>query len=330
MAAVYCVIIGFALWDKKEKRIFEYSDIRGEPIELSVQHVNPYLVDAPDVLITNRSKPICNVPRMIYGSKPTDGGNFLLSDEEYQDFIQREPQATAVIKPFISAKEFLNGKRRWVIWLVDVPPETLRSMPLVRARVEAVQRFRGESKASSTRDYPYHNLFRQVTQPGKDHVVIPRHSSENRKYIPMGFFTKDDIVADSCLSVEGATFFHFGMLTSRMHMAWMRTVCGRLKSDYRYSKDIVYNNFAWPEVSQAQQEHIASLAQEILDARGEHSTSTLADLYDPFAMPPDLRKAHEAVDRYVDRLYRKAPFDTDADRVALLFKRYQELTAGMS
>ena len=329
IAAVYCVVIGFAKWDRTDKRIFDYPDIRGEPVELAARNINPYLVDASDVLISNRSKPIYPAPKMLYGSKPTDNGHFLLTNEEYKVLIQQEPQAAAVIKPFISAREFLNNIPRWVIWLDEVSPNRLREMPFVLARVEAVRAFRAASKAATTRNYPYHTLFRQVTQPKSDHVVIPAHSSEHRDYIPMGFFTKEDIVGNSCFAVEGASLYHFAVLTSAMHMAWVRAVCGRLESRYRYSKDIVYNNFPWPDATGKQRETIGQLGQAILDARALFPGSTLADLYDPLTMPPALRKAHEAVDRAVDRLYApRRTFTGDTDRLVLLFTRYQQLTAG--
>lgn len=328
IAAVYCVVIGFAKYDTPAKRLFDYADIRGEPIEVPAKNINPYLVDAPDLLISNRSAPLVPAPKMMYGSKPTDKGHYLLTDEEYHAFIAQEPGAAVVIKPFISAREFLNNERRWVIWLDGVSPSVLRTLPLVLNRVELVRKFRSESKAATTRGYPHHALFRQVTQPKTDHVVIPAHSSESRDYIPMGFFTKDDIVGNSCFAIEGATLYHFAVLTSAMHMAWVRAVCGRLKSDYRYSKDIVYNNFPWPDVTLEQREAIGWLGQAVLDARAGYPDSTLADLYDPLTMPPDLRKAHDAVDRAVDRLYapRKA-FTGDTDRLVVLFTRYQQLTA---
>lgn len=325
-AAVYCVIVGFALRDKSEKRLFDYPDIKGEPIELSPRNINHYLVDAPNVLIENRSKPLCDVPSMMYGNKPTDGGHFLLTDEEKNEFLVSEPQAKDVIKPFISAKEFLNNQKRWVIWLEGVDPSELRNMPKVMERVEQVRQFRLASKAASTRDYEYPTLFRQITQSGGDYVLIPRHSSENRDYIPMGFFTKDDITADSCQAVTNATLYHFGILTSQMHMAWMRAVAGRLESRYRYSKDIVYNNFIWPEATDQQKAEIETLAQAVLDARAQFPDASLADLYDPLTMPPALAKAHKALDRAVDKLYAKTPFTTDAERVAMLFELYQKAT----
>lgn len=325
VAAVYCVIIGFGLISKSHKRLFDYPEIKGDPIEQSAKNINPYLVAAPSVIIANRSRPLCDVPKMMYGSKPTDGGHFLLTDDEYRDFIAQEPQARDVIKPFISAKEFLHGQKRWVIWLVDVSPAELRNMPLIMQRIQQVKAFRLSSKASTTREYPHHTLFRQVTQSPGDYVLIPAHSSENRQYIPMGFFSKDDIAGNSCFAVVNASLYHFGVLMSNMHMAWVNAVCGRLKSDYRYSKDVVYNNFIWPEVTDAQKAEIEKLVQAVLDARAEFPGSSLADLYDPLTMPLKLAKAHKALDRAVDKIYRKESFESDTDRVALLFQKYREV-----
>lgn len=326
IAAVYCVIVGFALFDKAEKRIYEYPDIRGEPNEVKVKNINQYLVDAPNVLIENRSKPLCDVPPMIYGNKPTDGGHFLLTDDEKSQLLREEPGAAAVVKPFISAKEFLNNQKRWVIWLDGVDPSVLRNLPKVRERVEAVRQFRLASKAASTRDFPYPTLFRQITQSPDDYILVPRVSSERRDYIPMGFFSKNDIASDSVQQIPNATLYHFGILTSTMHMAWMRAVAGRLESRYRYSKDIVYNNFIWPEVTEAQEREVAALAQAVLDARAEFPNSSLADLYDPLTMPPSLARAHRQLDRYVDRLYKREGFDSDALRVAHLFELYKNFT----
>lgn len=323
-AAVYCVIVGFSLFDTTQKRIFEYDDIKGEPNEVSARNINQYLVDAPNVLIGNRPTPLCDIPPMMYGNKPTDGGHFLLTDEEKREFISEEPAAASVIKPFVSAREFLHNEKRWVIWLDGVEPSALRAMPKVRDRIEAVRQFRLASKAATTRDFPYPTLFRQITQSKTDYILIPAHSSENRDYVPMGFCSKDDILSNSCFAVTNASLYHFGILTSCMHMAWMRTVAGRLKSDYRYSKDIVYNNFIWPDTTDEQKTEISKLAQNILDARTEFPDASLADLYDPLTMPPSLAKAHKTLDRAVDKLYQSKPFAADSDRVTLLFRKCME------
>jgi len=329
-AAVYCVIIGFANFDTNNKYIFDYEDIKGEAHELKVKNINPYLVDAKDILIENRNTPICNVPKMMYGSKPTDGGFYILSNEEKIDFLIKEPNASKFIKPFLSAREYLNGEKRWCIWLVDANPNELKNCPMLLQRIEAVKKFRSESIAASTRDYKYHNLFRQVTQPKDDFLLVPRTTSENRSYIPIGFFSKDFIVSDTCQSIPNASLFHFGILNSTMHMAWVKTTCGRLKSDFRYSKDIVYNNYPWPEnPSEKQIITIEEKAQQVLDVRVSFPTSSLADLYNPLTMPPALVKAHNELDKAVDTAYSKQAFTSEAKRMEFLFELYEKYTAGL-
>lgn len=327
-AAVHVVIIGFAVFDADNKIIYEYEDIKGEPHQKNATNINQFLLDSPDVIINNRSTPICDIPQMKYGSKPTDGGHFLFSDEEMHEFIIKEPKAKSVIKPFLSAKEFLNNKKRWCLWLVDVSPTELRTMPEVIRRVELVRKFRSESTAKSTRDYPHHTLFRQVTQPDSDYIVVPLHTSENRKYIPFGFFSKEFIANNSCSTIPNATLYHFGIITSQMHMAWVKTVCGRIKSDYRYSKDIVYNNYPWPkEPGDKQVGAVEAAAQGVLDARATFTDASLADLYDPLTMPPELVKAHQVLDKAVDKCYRGAAFGSEAERLAFLFELYNAYTA---
>jgi hypothetical protein len=329
-AAVYCVIVGFANYDTNNKSIFEYEDVKGEAHELKVKNINPYLVDAKDVLIENRNTPICNVPRMMYGSKPTDGGHFILNDAEKIDFLKRVPQAKKFIKPFISAREFLNNEKRWCIWLVDAKPNELKECPLIMERINEVKKFRADSIAATTRDYPHHTLFRQVTQPKSDYILIPRHSSENRKFIPFGFFDSNSIVADSCMAIPNGTLYHFGILMSTMHMTWVKTVCGRLESRFRYSKDIVYNNYSWPEnPNDKQTQAIETAAQKVLDARLQFTNSSLADLYDPLTMPPILVKAHKELDKAVDLAYRPQAFTSEANRMVFLFELYEKYTADL-
>lgn len=326
-AAVYCVIIGFGCYDIPKKLLFEYEDIKGEPHVITVDNINPYLVPAKDILIINRGKPINSVPEMLYGNKPTDGGFYLLTDDEKKELVRIDQNAKKFIKPFISAKEYLNNEKRWCIWLVDAEPSEINSSPEIKKRVQQVKEFRTQSTAESTRSYKYHTLFRQVTQPTADYILIPRHSSENRKYIPFGFFDKTNIVADSCFSIGGATIFHFGVLESEMHMTWVRNICGRIKSDYRYSKDIVYNNFPWPEnYSEAKGKKVESKAQKVLDVRKKYANSSLADLYDPNSMAPDLIKAHQELDRAVDDCYRPHPFHNEAQRMEFLFHLYEKYT----
>lgn len=325
-AAVYCVIIGFGLKEARQSRLYEYPDIRGEAKILIVRHINPYLIEGPDVVIRNRATPLCDVPSMRYGNKATDGGNLIFEQEEKDALLRREPGAAKFIRPLLGAEEFLNGGSRYCLWLVDAQPEELRLLPNVMRHVDAVQIFRSISKAASTRNYPYPTLFRQITQPTEDFVLVPRVSSENRDYIPMGFFTKDNIVNDSCQAVPGATLYHFGVLESEMHMAWMRAVCGRLESRYRYSKDIVYNNFPWPDhPTENQKKSVEEAAQAVLDARAAHPGATLADLYDPLTMPADLLKAHKALDRAVDACYGSKKFKDEPERLEFLFERYKEI-----
>ncbi len=324
-AAVYCVIIAFAAYNTKHKTIFHYEDIRGEAQALPAQNINAYLVDAPNTFITKRNRPLCDVPAMNFGNMPLDGGNLLFSNEEKEEFLQIEPNAAPYIKPLISAKEFLNGQKRWCLWLVNITPAELRKMPNVLKRVEAVKQMRLNSKDKGTQrhaDTP--TLFRDRNNPDT-FIVIPSTTSENRKYIPMGFFDKDSIANNSCHIIPNGTLYHFGVLMSAMHMAWVKYVCGRLKSDYRYSKDIVYNNYPWAEATPKQVAKIEQCAQAVLDARAQYPTSTLADLYDPLTMPPALLKAHNALDKAVDATYRSAAFATNAARIEFLFEMYEEI-----
>ncbi|MGH8146507.1 MAG: class I SAM-dependent DNA methyltransferase [Rhodanobacteraceae bacterium] len=248
-AVVHCVIIGFALHDAAKKTIFEYASIDGEPHTIAARNINPYLIDAPDVLLENRDDPICDVPGMRFGSMPRDGGNLLLGDAERDALLAKEPGAAPYVLPFIGADGFINGTNRWCIWFDGRDTSVLRSLPLLREHVERTRDFRLASKAASTRGFaktPY--LFCQIAQPATDYILVPRHSSENRVLIPMGFFDPSQIAADSCNTVPGAALLHFGVLQSSMHMVWVRYTCGRIKSDFRYSKDIVYNNFPWPQL----------------------------------------------------------------------------------
>lgn len=327
-AHVYCVIIGFAAYDKPVKRLYDYETPAGEPMEILARNINPFLVDADDLVIPSRGRPICPVPEIVYGSKPVDGGHLFLTDQEKEGFLMDEPGAAKFIRPLISAHEFLNGENRWCLWLKDSSPAEMRAMPEIMNRVKAVRHFRSLSKKIATQkiaDTAY--LFGELRQPRSDYVAIPLHSSEHRKYIPMGFFTKDHILHNSCSAVPDASLYHFGVLTSAMHMAWMRQVCGRLKSDYRYSNNLVYNNFPWPESpSPMQIERVAKAAQRVLDIRAEFADSSLADLYDPDAMPKQLLYAHRELDAAVDLCYRPAAFKTELERLKFLFDLYRKYT----
>ena len=290
------------------------------------KEINPYLADAPTVVIENRKRPLCDVPPMIKGSQPTDNGFLLLTDEDRDNLIRLEPGAEPFIRPLISAHEFINGHRRWCLWLVDADPKTIRSLPEIKKRLECVRDFRRQSKKVATvrlADIPY--LFAEIRQPQNDYILVPRHSSENRKYVPLAFFSSENIVHDSSIAVPNATLYHFGILTSAMHMAWMRQVCGRLESRYRYSNTIVYNNFPWPMNStDAQKKRVEDAAQVVFDSRKQFPNSILADLYDPSTMPKVLLDAHQAVDTAVDACYKKGRFKSDLERLEFLFSLYKQ------
>jgi len=327
-AAVHCVIVGFGLGDVPEKWLFDYDTPKSEPHSIRAVNINPYLVDGPVVVLQNRTKPLCSVPGMMYGSKPTDGGNLLLSVEEKAALISEEPQVNDWIKPFLGADEFISNIPRFCLWLIGCPPDTLRQMPSVLLRIEAVRKMRLASTKTPTRELATTpTLFGEIRQPKGAYLLVPAHSSENRLYIPVGYMSSEVICGNANFAIPNASIYHFGVFSSIMHNAWMRVVCGRIKSDYRYSAGIVYNNFPWPEPTEKQQTAIEAAAQGVLDARAKFPTSTLADLYDPLTMPPELVKAHQALDRAVDVAYGKTAFKTEAERVAFLFERYQQLTA---
>ena len=331
MAAVYCVIIGFASYNTTNKKIFEYQDIKGEPHELKVKNINPYLVDAKDMLIKKRNNPICGVSEISFGNMPNDGGNFLFTDEEKKFFLTIEPNAEPYFRQILSAYEFLNGKKRWCLWLENISPTELKQLKEVQKRVQNVKNERSKSSRLSTRklaEYP--TLFGEIRQPRSDYILIPRHSSENRKYIPMGFFTNDYIVSDSCLAIDSATPYEFGILHSQMHMTWVKHVCGRIKSDFRYSNIVVYNNFPWPEKpNEKQKKEVEKASQKVLNARLEFPESSLADLYDPLTMPPVLVKAHQELDKAVDLCYRPQPFTSESNRMEFLFDLYEKYTSNL-
>jgi len=330
-AAVYCVIVGFANYDNANKSIFEYEDIKGEAHELKVKNINPYLIDAKDIFIGKRRKPICKVPEISFGSMPNDGGNFLFTDEEKYEFVKQEPKSEKFFKPIISAREFLNGYKRWCLWLKNANPTDLKEAKLVTERVENVRKLRAESNRQATQKLAaFPTLFGEDRQPKSDYVLIPRHSSENRKYIPMGFFDENSIASDSCLFIEGAKLYHFGVLMSSIHMAWVKNMCGRIKSDYRYSNELVYNNYPWADnPTDKQVKAIETAAQKVLDARLEFPKSSLSDLYDPLTMPPVLIKAHNELDKAVDLAYRSQPFTSEANRMEFLFELYEKYTADL-
>lgn len=327
-AAVHCIIVGFSLQAVSTKVIFDYEKPISEPTISRVPEITPYLTTGETVLVTRRSKPLCDAPYLHFGNMPLDGGNLLLSDNEKKELLQKEPQAAKFIRGFMGAEEFLNGKNRWCLWLVDAQPQELRAMPEVLRRIEKVKEFRLASKAPSTRMHAATpSLFRDKNHPGKPYLIVPKVSSERRTYIPIGFIPPDIVSSDLNFIVENVTLYHFGILSSTMHMAWVRYIGGRLKSDYRYSKDIVYNNFPWPEdVKQSKASAIEKAAQAVLDARVKFPDSTLADLYDPNTMPPALFKAHAQLDKGVDAAYGCKSGVSELERMALLFGMYKKLT----
>ncbi len=328
-AAVYCVIIGFALKDSKNKKLYLYNSVDGDPIESNASQINAYLVDAPLVFIDSRREAICNVSPIVFGNMPNDGGNLLLTQAEGDTLLSDDPSLAVFIKTFFGADDFIHNSPRYCIWLKEVNPSLYKNKKTIINRIDNVRKLRSESCREATRllaDTP--TLFGEIRQPETDYILIPRHSSERRRFVPIGFMSKDVIAGDSNLIIPNATLYEFGVITSSMHMTWMRYVCGRIKSDYRYSNSIVYNNFPWPETTDKQREDIEVAAQAILDTRALFPDLCLADLYDPDLMPPGLVKAHAKLDRLVEKVYGKS-FESDAKRVAFLFERYKQLTADL-
>ena len=327
-AAVHCVIIGFAFFDTNSKWIFDYADIKGEPVSTKVGNINPYLVDAPDILVSNRTKPICNVPHLKIGNKPIDGGYYLFTEEEKVKFLEKEPLAEQYFRPWVGANEFLYNYHRWCLWLGDCPPSELRKMPLVMERIKSVQSYRRNSKSKPTqRIAEIPTRFHVENIPKDRFLVIPEVTSERRPYIPIGYLEPPVLASNLLKVVQDASLYHFGVLSSVMHMSWMRYVAGRLESRYRYSGGIVYNNFPWPvSPSDAQIARVEDAAQGVLEAREQFPNDSLADLYDAVAMPPALRKAHQKLDAAVDKAYGRRKFTNEPERVAFLFERYSEIT----
>ena len=322
-AAVHCVIIGFTVG--QAQHILRLYD-GGRP-QNGVENINPYLIDGPNVLVASCTHPICDVPEIVTGNQATDDGNFFIAPEEYDEFISRTPKAQKYVKKAYNSQGFINGKYQFCLWLVGISPAELRQMPEVLDRVEKVRQYRLSSPKEATRkqaDIP--TLFTEIRQPTSNYIVIPKVSSENRKYIPLGFLDSDVICNNTIKFVPNATLYHFGVLCSNVHNAWMRAVAGRLKSDYQYSNTIVYNNFPWPTPTDAQKAKIEQTAQAILDARALYPDCSLADLYDEIAMPPELRKAHQQNDRAVMEAYGFwGKYNSESACVGELMKMYQKL-----
>lgn len=330
-AHVHCVIVGFNCVQNNNKRKL-YTNERMQLVD----NINAYLLASDNIFIENIKKPLCNVPEMVKGSIPVDGGNLIIEAEDYEEFIKKEPNAKPFIKNLVGSEEFINNKDRYCLWLDKIKPAEIRHCPLILERISKVREMRLASSKEATRkfaDYPMR--FMEIRQPETDYLLIPRVSSENRKYIPIGYISKDVISTDANMILPNATLYHFGVLTSNVHMAWMRAVCGRLKSDYRYSNTIVYNNFPWCNPTTEQKAKIEKTAQGILDARALYPDCSLADLYDELTMPPELRKAHQENDKAVMEAYGfrikdeqtgKFRWLTESETVARLMQMYRELT----
>ncbi len=321
-AAVHVVIVGFANYDTNYKLIYEYEDIKKEALEKRVKNINAYLVEGDDIVIQKRRKTLCDVPNIIKGNYYAKSEGLIIEEKDLDYLVSNEPNAKKWIKLLIGASEFINNKKRYCLWLIDCPPNELRKMPLVMERVNRVR----EDRLKST-DKGMQNLsptrFREINNPDKC-IVVPVVSSETRQYIPMGFIGKNTISTNANLIIPNGDLFLLGQLTSLMHMAWVKYTCGRLKSDYRYSKDLVYNNYPFSkEVSDKNKRQVEQKAQDILDIRAEFTDSSLADLYNPLAMPPKLKKAHQDLDKAVDKCYTTKSFKNDKERIKFLFELYE-------
>lgn len=321
-AHVHCVIVGFSVKiNNAQKMIFD-----GQTVA-KVNNINAYLIAADNVFIESRTKPVSAVHEMTSGNRPADGGHLIIEADEYDAFIAAEPKALKYIRQLSGATEFINNKKRWCLWLVGVAPSELRSMPEVMKRIEACKADRLSGAEDRKKLALTPALFRETNNPDSC-IVVPRHSSQTRRYIPFGFIGKEMILTDAAMCIPNATLFEFGILESNVHMAWTRAVCGRIKSDYRYSKDIVYNNFPWPTPTDEQKAKIEQTAQAILDARARYPDASLADLYDELTMPPELRTAHQQNDRAVMEAYgMPVKTTTESSCVADLMRRYQALAA---
>lgn len=330
-AAVHVIIVGFAKNSRSHKELYFYHDIKSEPHKSDVKNINPYLIEGSDVYLHPRTKPICNVPMMTNGSKVVDGGNLILSYEEKEDLISKEPLAKKWIKLFLGSEEYINNTPRWCLWLKDADPNEIKKCEQVVNRIQKVREMRSASADANTRKWAaFPSLFMAERQPDSNYLLIPRVSSENRTYVPIGYLDKEIIISDRATALPNANKYVFGILTSVMHMTWMKYTCGRMKSDYNYSNSIVYNNFPWPESpTEKQVKVVEEAAQAVLDARAQFPNSSLADLYDPNTMPPLLVKAHQQLDKAVDLCYRPQPFPNETKRIEFLFELYDKYTAGL-
>lgn len=330
-AGVHCVIIGFSNFDIEDKQLFEYKSITSNAEVSVVKNINPYLVGGNDIVLHKRSIPICQVKPINYGSIGIDNGFLMLSEAEVKELITLEPAAKKYIRRYIGGDEFINNINRFCLWLLDIQPNELRQINGIRRRVAQVKEFREKSLREATRKLALTpSLFGEIRQPKKKYVIIPKVSSENRTYIPIGFLSPNIIANGSALCISNASLFEFGVITSIMHMAWMKYTCGRLESRFQYSTSIVYNNYPWPENPADKQIKAVELAaQNVLDTRNQFAESSLADLYDPVTMPPELVKAHSDLDKAVDLCYRPQPFVSETKRIEYLFELYDKYTSGL-
>jgi len=331
-AHVHCIIAGFGCDSAAQPIIFEYETLKADPVPVPAKSINQYLVDAPSVILAKQTKPLFGQPIMIRGSGPVDGGHLLLDNDDKKSLLTLEPQAEKWIRPFLMGDEFINNVQRWCLWLKDCPPDELRKMPLVTSRVQKVREMRLASKKKATQQIAaYPSVFGEIREPKSSHyLAVPAVSSERRKYIPIGYLGKETVCGNKIYFIDNASLYEFGVLSSSMHMAWTRTVCGRLKSDYNYSNTIVYNNLAWPASSENQKASVEKAAQAVLDVRAKFPSSSLADLYDPNSMPPELAKSHSTLDSAVDKCYRAKPFQSDRERVEFLFCLYENITVPLA
>lgn len=332
-AHVHVVIIGFGYGEPDRRKLIYDYDADSEPLgSATVRNVSPYLTDGPNRAVTNRTKPLCDAPQMSFGNQPIDGGNLVLHAEGRAELLKAHPAAEQWVRPYLGSREFINSLERWCLWLQDASPVELRRIQPVMDRIERVRQFRLESNRPATNELAATpSRFAFVSHEETRYLLVPSASSERRDYVPMGFMSPETIASNLTLIVPNATLYHFGILHSAMHMSWVRQVCGRLKSDYRYSVKLVYNNFPWPDSpTDAQAQRVEEAAQGVLDARAQFPDATLADLYDPLSMPAALRRAHNALDRAVDRCYRRQPFPDERRRFEFLFERYERLTAPLT
>lgn len=320
-AIVFVVIIGFSYIDNSDKLIFTHDGIK------QADNINAYLLDTDNVLIKSRTKPISDMPKMISGGKPVEGGNLIFTDKQKEEFLKKEPQAAKFFKHFTSGDGFIKNKMRWCLWLVDATPSEINHMPLVKKQIEKVKKFRLNSLKNATRKAAQRpTTFVEIKQPSTDYLLIPLTTSKNRYYIPIGYVSKNIIANNGASFIPSASKYIFGVITSKVHMAWMRVVSGYFGPSYRYSNTITYNNFPWPNIDDKQKEKISKTAQAILDARKLYPDSSLDDLYDPLTMPIELRKAHEANDKVVLKAYGLKQSASESEIVQHLFKMYEKLT----